>query len=469
MSRPSCFHLWVKRWRLLRFLLVSVLLALHAHASCYAETPFWNVSVFSDDGITNMTVIEQRQQAVQYALQLWQQYYSGRRAQTVTCNFSFINETYPFYRDKATRETDLFYVTQSFVSTAANQRPFYPSGSYQLASDSSVQEFLFTPIESNALQCWVYLRTSKPFYLGTDGNPPPGEYDLPTVVLRASAIVLGFTGLIRANEANEPRFLIDKNNNEASTFFDLFLYGSPYVQQPGLLPIALLGAYVHHQDLLTRYVTSDELYFASATSVKAVPRMYAPSTYDPAESIYFLRPSDIDQQVLDRLWLDPVGVGGPQLPLRVIGSADALMYPTLPTGIAIHAIGNLIIEALLCANDGCEVEARTRWPVYGIVLFVLGTMVASIFIAVFLVFLLRRYARYLEKKRHLSEEEEEEALFDGSAEIEEELAFELGVDDLHREYTTISHGRLNRWSATGMSMGSRRQRIPPTGSFGATR
>jgi hypothetical protein len=416
-----------------------------------AQMPFWNFSVFSEDGVTNQTVIKERYDAVQYALQLWQQYYSGKRAQTVTCNFSFINETYPFHRDPATRETDLFYVTQSFVSIVVGERPFYPSGAYQLATNHTVKEYLFPPVESGALSCWVYLRSENPFYLGTDGNPPPDAYDLPTVILRASAIVLGFNGLIRANATSYPQFLIDQYNREASTFFDLFLYGSPRSQYSALLPLAFLGAYVHHQELMASFVTADELYFASGTNRRTVPRMYAPSTYNPYESIYFLRPPGASSVSLNRLWLSPMFTADTYDP------ADALMYPTLSSGVAIHAIGNLTLQALLCANDGCNLNEDTNWPTYAIVLFVLGTITVSALLPILLISLLRAWVRFRNSKQSVVEDIA--TLLVDEAETEEDLAFEFGVDDLHREYTTIPLARSNPQDSLSVSRRLQNQMI----------
>jgi hypothetical protein len=418
------------RW-LLRLGLVS-LLVFQRWTALGLSRPFWEFSVYSEDGVTNQTVLKQRYDAINYSLQIWPQQYPGLRAQTVTCNFSFINESTQFLKDQATRETELFYVTQSFVSTQAGVRPFYASGSYQLASTQAVQEYLFKPVNSDSLQCWVYLRSANRFYLGTDGKPPPDEYDLPTVVLRAAAIVLGFTGLIRANAVNQPAFLVDDNNDEASTFFDIFLYGSPERGHDGFLPLVSLGAFVHHQDLVPRFVTSDELYFASTSVLSELPSLYAPSKYTPEQSIYFLRPSVSDHYSLKRTCSPVCAANDSAFFVETADPADALLYPTLAPGIAIHSLGNRTLQMLLCTNDGCDLGESNGWPLYGIVLFVIATLTASVLLAWLLVQLIRCWALRWEKKADVMIDEMMTPA--DLAEAEAEVAFEFEVDDLNQEY-----------------------------------
>lgn len=163
------------------------------------------------------------------------------------------------------------------------------------------------------------------WYLGTDGKTPSRQYDFVSVVLHELTHGLGFTGLLSSQDGkgqygygNDPlasifdKHIIDKNNQ--------YLLNKSIYPDPS---IALQLA-----------ITSDWLQFYMRQSQNALPRLYAPTSWNEGSSIYHLDDATYPAGDPNSLMTPFTGMGeaihspGPQ--------ALAMMYDMGWKNITIH-------------------------------------------------------------------------------------------------------------------------------------
>ena len=400
-----------------------------------APAPFWNATFLFEDGERNATVNEQRQEAVLYALHLWEQRYNGSRLRNISCNFVFANQSTPLVTDAATYYTHQYVVTQPFVSTATDSAEYYTVGGYQLAGTGPIRKTPFGRFDSHnssSLQCWVYFLTDRNrFYAGTDGQPPTDAYDLPTFTLRATASVLGFGGLLRYHADTERlAYVVGADGFTSFSYFDTFVYSSLTDSGAELFPLAILGVQSTNQGELLPYATNDALRFAYTTDVAAMPQLYAPDPFAASASVYFLN-------TFERL--QPPSVGGAR-PLQQL-PPPSFMDAQYPPGLASHDIDQRMLQILSCSShQACAHFGVQTWPVYGAILFVLAMIVASLLLPL-LVVLLARWHGHRERQRKRGPEEEGDGMLsdgrDGAGHADPH-AFERQVGDVLGECATVN-------------------------------
>jgi hypothetical protein len=153
------------------------------------------------------------------------------------------------------------------------------------------------------------------WYLGTDGNPPPAERDLVTAVMHEIAHGLGW--MSTAVESSGTASFGLGVGWPPSRYDDLLATGGG---------VQIVGNYANGTAALLAVLTSDDVEFsgAQATSANAGlhPEIYAPGTWVPGSSISHLAPAVFS------------------------GTADLLMTPTLPAGVAAHDLGPVTMGVL---------------------------------------------------------------------------------------------------------------------------
>jgi len=146
------------------------------------------------------------------------------------------------------------------------------------------------------------------FYLGTDGNCPPNQYDLESIILHEVAHGLGFL----SNDSFDP--FSQYGSIDQPTAFDAYAQ----TQDGGRLmdlasPSAELG-----KAFQSPLVWSGKNGIAANNGIK--PRLYTPSPYQAGSSI-----SHLDQNSFQN------------------SGADALMSPSWPAGAVFHTPGALLL------------------------------------------------------------------------------------------------------------------------------
>lgn len=149
-----------------------------------------------------------------------------------------------------------------------------------------------------------------PWYLGLDGNPNNGEFDLVTVVLHELGHGLGFVDSFDVND----------EGNGSTNFPQPFIYDLSVENTDGDNLTDLIG---NPQELGTE-LTSNSLFFNAPTAVTnsgSRPRLYAPTSYNAGSSIAHLNESTYPS-----------------------GNPNSLMTPQIAPNEVIHDPGQLTMD-----------------------------------------------------------------------------------------------------------------------------
>lgn len=146
------------------------------------------------------------------------------------------------------------------------------------------------------------------WYFGTDGNTPDDKYDFVSTVLHELTHGLGFSGFFYSERG---RGGYDYGGDGLSAIFDRFVLNKKGEQ---LVDTKL---FVNPSILLNQNLTSGWLEFDTQINASALPRLYAPATWDSGSSIYHLNEVTYPS-----------------------GDLNSLMTPFSGTGEAIHDPGS---------------------------------------------------------------------------------------------------------------------------------
>ena len=168
------------------------------------------------------------------------------------------------------------------------------------------------------------------WYLGTDGNPPPGDYDLTTVVLHELTHGLGFIGAFTVRSG---RGELPQTNN---------LSGLPFAYDRFAEDVqgrSLLDTQVYPRPSMALGDVLQDAVFLGGQSVEAAANghapLYAPPSWNEGSSY-----SHFDE---------PAPVGPVALPVEAtfrVGEDNALMTPFIAVGEVIRDPGPLACAAL---------------------------------------------------------------------------------------------------------------------------
>jgi hypothetical protein len=148
------------------------------------------------------------------------------------------------------------------------------------------------------------------WYLGTDGNTPPNDYDLVTVVLHELGHGLGFFASMDGTGG-----VGSWGDQNIPVIFDRFIVNGANQR--------LIDAFPNPSTALGAQLVGDDLFFDGANAIAAAggskPKLYAPSPWEPGSSV-----SHLDLDTYD-------------------GTAHALMRPALSNGSSIHNPGAITL------------------------------------------------------------------------------------------------------------------------------
>ncbi|MDP9073595.1 MAG: fibronectin type III domain-containing protein, partial [Actinomycetota bacterium] len=156
------------------------------------------------------------------------------------------------------------------------------------------------------------------WYLGTDGHPPAGQYDLTTAVVHEMAHGLGIFGLLNVDSTGIGSLGAGQEMNLPTVFDNEVANGSGQnlvATQPN--PSAGLAAALQSTNLVFGGAE------AAVGNAGVAPRLFAPATWQPGSSVYHT-----------------------DFSMFPAGSTNALMDPGLPSGVAIHDPGP-VVEGML--------------------------------------------------------------------------------------------------------------------------
>ena len=212
------------------------------------------------------------------------------------------------------------FARQSSASVLASATPVKFFHGFNNAPDS---ELWYTSAMANALSgkdldpanpeiaIQINSAMSRSFYLGTDGNCPPNQYDLESILLHELGHGLGFL----SNDSYNTFFKI--GSIDQPTPFDAYSQTADGSRLSDLAsPSAELGA-----ALTSRLVWSGARAIAANAGVK--PLLYTPSTYQPGSSV-----SHLDQDTF------------------INSGANAVMCPSLNAAEIFHEPGPLLLAMM---------------------------------------------------------------------------------------------------------------------------
>ncbi len=206
------------------------------------------------------------------------------------------------------------------------------SGTYAYP-DALADAIVGSDLGGGAFDIFASFSSNVTWYLGTDANPPAGQYDLATVVLHELAHGLGFSGLMDVSELGLGFWIFPLPSRYASFTEDLA--GTSIIDP---------GTYPNGSAQLAGVLQSGNVFFNGPMAVSANggqrPELYAPMSWSPGSSF-----SHLDETVFPPA--DP----------------DSLMTPFLNFAEAIHSPG----EIALCmfqdmgwtTSSDCGIESST--------------------------------------------------------------------------------------------------------------
>lgn len=182
------------------------------------------------------------------------------------------------------------------------------------------------------------------WYFGTDGNAPPGSFDLVTVVLHEIGHGIGFFDSFQVDDGEDPRcqtqivghgcwgLLSSQGQQRLPIIFDRF------VQDQQGRQLINTQVYPNPSELLGQVLRSRQVEFVGPSTERvadgAVVSLYAPESFEPASSI-----AHLDEQTYPA------------------GDINSLMTPRLARAEVIHTPGPIFCAMLddlgWSLGDGC--------------------------------------------------------------------------------------------------------------------
>jgi hypothetical protein len=219
----------------------------------------------ADIEVTYVGFSPQAQQAFQYAVDIWKNLVYSPVPIRIKATWKSLEEGVlgscgpgSYYKNfDATQKWDTYYpvaLAEKFTAGEVNS-----PDQYELVAD-------FNKDFSN-------------WYLGTDGRTPSRQYDFVSVVLHELTHGLGFTGLLSSDNG---KGMVGYGNDSAAAVFDQHIIdkNNQYLINSSLYPNASVALHLA--------LTSGWLEFYLQQTQNALPRLYAPSTWDEGSSIYHL-------------------------------------------------------------------------------------------------------------------------------------------------------------------------------------